>query len=111
MSLPLHLEAYQDCVDVFDQALTKNGARIKFATVGEAGQFQMRMHQARSLLRDRSKRLYKSDDPAWGSSEYDRFIIRRPRDDTDGFWWVYIEPAGSNILAIESLDEAYADSN
>ena len=109
MSLPNRIEAYSDCFEVFDQAVANRGARVEFADYGDACQFGMRMHQARALQRERHKRLYATNDPAWGSSEYDQFMVRKPREDAAGHWWVYIEPAGSNILSIEPLETVDGD--
>lgn len=100
MSLPQRLSAYTDCVEIFDSA----PIRVEFSNYAEANLFKMRMHQARALICNRSKQLYKPDDPRWGQTEYDHFIVRKPCEDDAGHWWVYIEPTSSNILSREPLD-------
>lgn len=104
MSLPARIEAYDDCFDTFDAALADaHGYRVCFADHGAANIFMLRMHMARSLQRDLHKRIYPKDDPKWGSSEYDKLVVRTPRQDAAGEWWVYIERASSSILAGEPL--------
>lgn len=103
MALSNQIAAYDDCFGVFETAV-KTGARVCFETVGEARHFMMRMHQARALQREESQRLYESTDIRWGKSSYDRLTVRQPVEDKDGFWWVYIEHASANIVAIERLE-------
>jgi len=106
MSLPNRIEAYDDCLDHFQSALDDSrGYRIKFATHGEANIFQLRLHQARALQRDINKRIYEPSHPLWGSSEFDKLIVRIPREDTEGGWWIYIERPQANILVAEPLSE------
>jgi hypothetical protein len=106
MSLPQRIAAYTDCFDIYDKAVTK-GARVCFATKSEAQQFGHRMRQARSLRRDEASRMYDKTDRRWGKTDYDRLIVRHPVEDDKGEWWVYVEPYGSNILAVEELDSNY----
>lgn len=103
MSLPTRIAAYEDCFKLFDEAID-NGARAQFATHGEAHIYSLRLNQARALRALENQRLYPKDDPAWGKTDYDHLIVRKPREDDEGKWWVYVEPAGSNILTIERLD-------
>lgn len=104
MSLPNRIGAYNDCFEVFEKALA-SGLRCEFASHPEAAMFMMRLHQARSLQRDEHKRIYERNDPRWGASEYDKLIVRSPREDGAGHWWVYLELAGSNILSFEPLGD------
>jgi hypothetical protein len=107
MSLPNRLEAYPDCIEVLDRAAaTPGGVRVMFKDYGEAGLFGMRLNQARYLQREKLKRLYEPNDPRWGSSEHDKLMIRKPRQDADENWWIYIEPAGATILCIEPIEES-----
>jgi hypothetical protein len=102
MSLPQRLDAYPDCIDVFDRALEEK-TRVEFETYKEAKLFQLRMCTCRALHRDETKRMYERTDPQWGRSPYDKLVVRQPvEDDGPGHWWVYIEPHGSNILSIEA---------
>lgn len=110
MSLPQRIAAYEDCFRIFDRAITR-GARVAFATRGEAEYFAMRMQQARSLQRDESKQIYPSDDRRWGKSEYDKLVVRRAVEDDKGEWWIYIQRHDANILAVEDLEETDATLN
>lgn len=104
MSLPNRIEAYDDCFDAFQQALDDLvGARFKFSSRNEAGFFMLRMQQARSLQREQSKRLFAPTDLRWGKSEFDKLMVRQPREDTEGYWWVYVDRPGGEVLGIELL--------
>lgn len=103
MSLPTRIAAYDDCIEVFDQA-KDTGARVKFSTREEGERFAFRMRQARALISEENTRIYPKGDPRWGKTDYDRLVVRGAVEDTEGFWWVYIELYGSNILEIEPLE-------
>lgn len=104
MSLPEQLAAYNDCFDVFDKAMADpTGIRCVFDKYERAKFFQLRMNQARSLMRKESTRLYPQNDPRHNKSEYDSLVVRNPVEDEAHEWWVYIERHGSVILGIESL--------
>ena len=104
MSLPQRIGAYNDCFAIFEQAKT-SGARVMFDDYADAKIFTLRMQQARALQREEHKRIYEPTSPQWGYSEYDHLMVRHPVEDTDGKWWVYIDLAGSNIIAVEPLGQ------
>jgi len=107
MSLPQRIAAYGDCFTIYDKALASSGgARVAFATQGEAEYFAMRMQQARALKRAEARQIYKPTDKQYDKSEYDRLVVQRAVQDDAGEWWVYVKPTGSNILAVETLDAA-----
>lgn len=108
MSLPNRIAAYDDCFTIFDGAIA-SGSRVCFATQNEAHHFMTRLHQARALTRDESKRLYDINDVRWGKTAWDALIVRHPREDEEGKWWIYIERAGSNIIVVESLGASPSD--
>lgn len=111
MSLPNRIAAYEDCLAAYDQALA-SGARVKFATKDEGTHFAFRMRQARALLREETKRVYPRDDPRWDKTDYDKLVVRGPMEDTEGFWWIYVELYGSKILGIEPLEApTFGESN
>jgi len=98
--------AYNDCFDYFEKALgDPAGIRVKFNSREEAYTFQIRMNYARTLQRRDSRRLYEPKDPRWGTSEFDHLVVRSPREDSEGMWWIYIEHQGRNVLAVESLSD------
>jgi hypothetical protein len=104
VSLPKRIAAYEDCFELLDHAV-KSGARAKFRTYPEAHIYGLRLNYARSLRAVENQRLYPKEHPSWGKTDYDHLIIRKPREDEEGCWWVYAEPAGAEILSIETLGE------
>lgn len=104
MSLPQRLAAYDDCREVFDRATANpHGTRVAFKTYGEAHIFSLRMHTCRKLERDEMARIYDAMDTRWGKTEWDHLMVRKPADDGNGLWWVYVEPQGKNIVVVEDL--------
>jgi hypothetical protein len=112
VSLPNHLDAYDDCLDYFEQALTDPiGLRLKFEDYGQANLFTMRMHQARALQRTDHQRIYSPEDPRWGRSDFDRLMVRKPQyEEIENAWWVYIERGNSRVIAVEPLSEGVTDA-
>lgn len=104
MALPQVTAAYEDCYDFFDKArVSQNGIRILLPTKTQAQHLQFRLHQARSLERRDSSRIYDRSDPRFGKSENDRFRVAiREAAEGDG-WWVYIEPWGQKVETVENL--------
>jgi hypothetical protein len=92
MSLPTSRHAYNDCFELFDRALASaRGVRTSFPSEGTAKNMIVRLHYARNLLRRESREIYPEGDPSYGTSPYDHFVIRHPREQS-GKWWVYLEP-------------------
>src|SRR5882762_5370544 len=92
MTLPNHLGAYGFEIEHFDRAIDEPlGIRVHFGKDSAgAKKFQLRMHQARSLDRQQSRRMYPVQDIRSGASIYDPLIIR-VREDVEGDWWVYVD--------------------
>ncbi len=110
MSLPAHIDAYDDCLEYFEAALTDPaGIRIEFSDYGQANIFTLRMHQARALQRQMHKRIYTEEDPKYGRSDFDRLMVRQPREDDAGHWWVYIERSNSKVVSVEPLTQGAAE--
>lgn len=106
MSLPDQLEAFEDCLGLYERALAdKVGARACFGTYEEAKLMQLRMHQARALERRQTLRLYPASDLRHGKSEFDCLRCRVLGPDEDGDWWVYVDRHGQDIKTIEALSE------
>ena len=76
-----NLGAYTDCVEIFDRAVaSRQGIRIPVSTPGDGRLMVLRLQQARSLVREKSKEIYSDPaDPAYGTSPYDPLIVRMPR--------------------------------
>ncbi len=94
MSLSDRPGAYADCYKLFDAAIENTkGVRMPVSlSESEARYYQMRMNQARVVLRNESKRIYSSDHPLYNSSEYDGLQVRVRQDGK--IWYIYVEPVG-----------------
>lgn len=104
MTLPANLDAYDREFEALERAANDPiGIRLKFTSSSRAQLFMFRIHQARALERANSKKIYEKDDPRWGKSAYGSLVCRRPIQDTNGDWWVYLEHGGGDVLAIEEL--------
>ncbi len=90
MPTPSSRSAYKVYYDVLDRALDSSaGIRIEVPSKGEAYQYRVRLHTARSLDRRLNRQSRRSDDPQYGMSDYDNLVVR-VRDEA-GKWWVYVE--------------------
>ena len=95
MSLPLAPAAYRDCYELFALATrTPGGIRSPFPTREAATYHQMRMNQARVILRNMNKRAYTPDHPLYNTSEYDHFKIQIKGPDDNNEFWTYITLSG-----------------
>lgn len=101
MTLPTRLAAYTDCINFLEAALAdRAGARTKFEYRSEAYYFQMRVQQARKMLRADSRLEYKADDQRYDTCEFDCLTVRIKYEDE--MHWVYAER--NNVdLQIEPL--------
>lgn len=111
MTLPNHLGAYDFEIEHFDRAVDEpRGIRVHFGkNANDAKKFQLRMHQARALHRQQSRRMYPKEDIRSGASIYDPLIVR-VREDVEGDWWVYVEKQKFDPNRIESLTEEQPDA-
>lgn len=106
MTLSLAPDAYLDCHRAMSAALDDSrGRRYRFPTKAKADYFNMRCNQLRLIDRRESKRIHEPDTPGWGCSEFDKLTIRKPREDDEGGWWIYIEHVGLDVGEGESLSE------
>lgn len=97
MSITNSRTAYEACYDVLDQALASaSGTRVQLPSSNDAVNYRVRLHYARKLDRDDSKKRHPPDHPDHGKSDYDRLIVTI--DDT----WVYIRPL-TKPLVVEDL--------
>lgn len=88
------LSAYQDTRNILDKALeAQRGLRLVFSGVGEtasrsiARRVMFRCYTVRARDRQRNARIYPSDHPLHGKSEYDVLSF-------------YLEPAGEDRTAL-----------
>jgi|SRR5579872_884501 len=82
--------AYDDCFELFEQALSApKGIRKRAPSAGKAKNLVSRLHKARQIHRLEMTAL-PPDNPDYGISPYDKLVCSfREVDDS---WWVYIEP-------------------
>lgn len=106
MTTPTSRGAYGPYFDALDKALEeKTGIRIKCQTQGDANQYRVRLHTARTLDRQLNRESREISDPYYGTSDYDKLIVR-VRPNGDGTWWVYIQ-RNAIVGEIEVLPEWY----
>jgi len=94
---------YEDCFDLFDRALeSEEGVGARMDDEGAAGQFRLRMHNARQLHRRQNKEAYPLDHPEYGRSVYDRLVVSVKF--FDGAWWIYVSPRRTPMIIKELRD-------
>lgn len=104
MTLPLTPAAYEDCYKLFALAITyPTGVRTPFPSESAARHFQNRMHTARKLQRDQSRRVYPPDNPLYDTSEFDSLQVQLRFADDE--WWIYVRPHGVKLSHVEIIDE------
>lgn len=106
MTTPTSRGAYGPYYDALDRALeTKAGIRIECATRGDANQYRVRLHSARTLDRELNRDAREPSDKNYGSSDYDNLVVR-VKPGPNGKWWVYIQPNAiiGNIEDLECID-------
>lgn len=102
MTQPTSPLSFEDCFVIMDAALRdERGVRMKFPTEAIATQFRLRCHRARVLDRERNKDTYTPGTTLYGTSVYDKLILRLNRV---GDWWC-IDFERNNLIpsAVESL--------
>ena len=106
MTAPTTRLSYGDAYDALDRAKDDaKGIRLRFDDKASAETFRARVHNARRVDREDNLTIYTQEDPLWGRSVYDPFIVRI-KQDTEGAWWVYIEHTSLKNMVIESLSDA-----
>ena len=92
MTTPTSRAAYKVYYDALDRAIdSPAGIRVGANNEGEAYQYRVRLHSARSLDRELNRQGREPSDPQYGISDYDNLIVRVREE--EGEWWVYIERA------------------
>ena len=105
MSISNSRLSYSDCYELLDGAIADSkGARVWVGTHADATFFRMRVHQARTINRKDNQEIYEPGDPLYGSSVYDKVVIRLKEDEV-GEWWVYAEKMALEPGAVEALSE------
>ncbi len=87
MPTSLSREAYDDCYDLLDRAVSvERGMGASFSSRGEAYHFRVRLNAARQLDRDLQREVTPN-----GKSDYDCLTFRIREGVADGKWWVFME--------------------
>lgn len=90
MTLPNNIEAYRDCFDLLDRAVTAdNGIKVRVESWDAGNHLRSRLHYSRSLQRMKNREVYMLGDAEYGTSGYDHLFIQIVEDDG---WWLTIKP-------------------
>lgn len=101
--MPTSHLSYSAEYDAFDLAEDSDkGIRIPMSNRSAAWNYRNRLHYARCIDRKKNCETYKEGDPLFGSSVYDKFVVKVKQDTADG-WWVYIEKNDFNPSNVEAL--------
>lgn len=94
--------AYEDCFNVYEQALDADkGVRIKFSDYGDAMNFRTRLHYARTIERKDNKEIYAVGERLHGRSVYD--VIRCTIRNIEGSFYIYLEKLATP--EVESIED------
>jgi len=107
MPLPLDKAHYADCYEIFDRAMASTrGVQRKFQDKESANIFRQRLHKARALDRELSRRVYQAttDHPLWGSSQYSVIVCRLIYDEKRDIWLCRLEKNEIDPSDIEDLE-------
>lgn len=105
MSLPNSLRSYDDCRKLYEAAKDDpKGARACLGTHDACIAMRTRMHYFRKLDRDANAAIYPVGDPMHGTSVFDDYMVQILQD-TANEYWLYVQPHGARVLAIEGLSE------
>lgn len=108
MSISTSRLAYNDCFEVWEQALENpDGIRVKMTSHDEANYFRMRMHQARKIDRKDNLLAYEEGTKMHGASVYDPIVcrIRLRKEGT----YLYLEQNKVDAGRIERLQDVEED--
>lgn len=108
MSLPTSRLSYKDCFDLYDKALeSERGVRVRMPDPNYANFFRMRMHKARSIVRDENRLIYELGQPLHGCSEYDPLVLKI-RIEEGGDCWLYLEKVDAIVMEVEPIEDVPA---
>jgi len=101
MSVPTTPRAYDDCYEVYDQALKDPlGIRVRMKDYAGANHFRSRMHTARKVDRQQNTRIYEMDHPMFNASAYDCLYLTIEAEENGHYVYVRHRP---EVQGIESL--------
>lgn len=98
------LLAYSDCGAIFGRALdSKKGVLIECESHGAAVNLRTRLNTYRKLDRKYSMRMYQPDDPKYGHSDFDVFVVRIARKGAEGDNVVRVERPEYGSIKISDI--------
>lgn len=108
MTLSTSRLAFKDCYELFDLATSDpKGVKVRFNRQDDALHFRHRLHHARKLDREDSKRIYKPEEPMYGLSDYDKITVRIEKDDNG--WWLRLTKIEAQTFDVVSLAQEEED--
>jgi hypothetical protein len=111
MPLPSDPAYYADCFDLFAKALlAPHGVQKVCTSWDEAYQFRQRLHKARALSRELSRRAFGPDHPLHNTSEYYGVVARIVFDEKRGVWLLRLEKRELRNEEIEEIMPAEIES-
>lgn len=104
MSLPTSRNAYLDCQEYLDRAMSETkGARVKVTSYDVGIRLRMRMHQLRAVLRKDTQLIYEPGDPQFDVTPYDALTISVTQIKNQ--WYVVMKKNEPNFAALEAIPE------
>jgi hypothetical protein len=104
MPLPSDPAYYADCFDLFTKALAApHGVQKICMSWDEAYQFRQRLHKARALSRELSKRAFGPEHPLHNTSEYYGVVARIVFDEKRSVWLLRLEKRELKNEEIEEI--------
>lgn len=111
MPLPSDPAYYADCFDLFAKALAApHGVQKVCTSWDEAYQFRQRLHKARALSRELSRRAFGPDHPLHNTSEYYGVVARIVFEEKRGVWLLRLEKRELRNEEIEEIMPAEIDT-
>ena len=98
------LQKLADCFDLFAKALAApHGVQKVCISWDEAYQFRQRLHKARALSRELSRRAFGPEHPLHNTSEYYGVVARIVFDEKRGVWLLRLEKRELKNEEIEEI--------
>jgi len=96
--------SFDDVKAAWERALESHkGVKIPCRTRGEAVNLRSRFNYYRKLDRQANFQTYQPDDPMYGRSVYDRYLLRIPKKGTAEEAVLYIEPYSARTMPMEVI--------
>ena len=79
MPQPKSPQAYQDLIEtiLYPALSSEKGLKIRLGSYGEAFSLKMRLFSAIRALRRQSQKIYETEHPNYGTSDFDKLVIQQ----------------------------------